>query len=134
MIAGLLLLVACEDPSGEETGETGSAPASVFDQVQYDVFLTSCAGAGCHDSTTRAGDLDLTEDTAYEALREKPCFNEEAAAAGLLRVTPGDPDASLLYLKLVEPVRYGEVMPPWGPPDEDTVALVRRWIAEGADP
>lgn len=134
MIPFLLAFIACDGPQGDETGETGDAPASLFAQVQYDVFLTTCAGTGCHDSATRAGELDLTEEAAYDALREKPCYNEAAAAAGLLRVTPGDPQMSLLYLKLVEPVSYGGVMPPWGAPDADTVELVRRWIAEGANP
>lgn len=129
----LLLVLGCEPEEGE-TGETGDTPRTLFAQVQYDVFLTSCAGAGCHDSTSRQGDLDLSEGSAYDSLHEAPCSDPAAAADGILRVTPGDPDRSLLYLKLVEPVGYGGVMPPWGAPDAATVDLVRQWIATGAEP
>lgn len=67
----------------------------------------------------------------------------EAAYPGLtpeLLVVPGDPDASFLVDKIVQPSRLpqpggGAFMPQYrGPLAPDRVAIVRQWIADGADP
>jgi mono/diheme cytochrome c family protein len=55
--------------------------------------------------------------------------------SGLMRVSPGDPEHSLLYLKLTIPpcgskmpaADFGEVAP-------EQLALVRQWIMDGANP
>ena len=51
----------------------------------------------------------------------------------ILRVKPGEPEASLLYLKVAgtQGIR-GLAMPMGQPPDQAFAALVERWILDGA--
>jgi mono/diheme cytochrome c family protein len=67
-------------------------------------------------------------------------FNLESKAQaftttdGRAVITPGDPEASPLYVALTLPQDNDAAMPPLGHklPDEK-VELIRRWIEEGAD-
>jgi hypothetical protein len=55
--------------------------------------------------------------------------------SGLMRVKPGEPEQSLLYLKLTMPPCGNKMPPPaFTQPTEEQVSLVRQWIAEGAAP
>jgi hypothetical protein len=106
-----------------------------FQVVQERVFgprgcrVQTCHGAGA------AGGLDLQSGTAWEDLVGVPAANPVAAAAGALRVAPGDPDASFLLRKLTGPLASGEgdPMPVIGTrPDPVELDLIRAWIAAGA--
>lgn len=49
-------------------------------------------------------------------------------------LVPGDPDASLIYERVVLPPDHDDIMPPQGDPlTAEQTALLRRWIAEGAE-
>jgi hypothetical protein len=51
----------------------------------------------------------------------------------VLRVAPGDPDASYLVRKLEGTVGItGEPMPPIGSLDPTLIAVIRQWITNGA--
>ncbi len=98
--------------------------------VQQQIFSPSCAITTCHNAASASGDLALTPDLAEAELINVAPDVAAAADAGLLRVTPGDPDQSLLYRKLVGPrPEWGSRMPLNGaclPPEQ--LDLVRRWI------
>lgn len=86
----------------------------------------------CHGDTQALGHLVLDARNAYAGLVEVPAFG---GCANLLRVKPGDPDSSVLILKM-SGVTCGLRMPP---PEQtyydraaDELALVRTWILEGA--
>ena len=57
-----------------------------------------------------------------------------AEVPGLLRVNPGNPNASYLVQKIEGTAAVGVRMPANGPPylPQDRIDLVRRWIAAGA--
>jgi len=57
-----------------------------------------------------------------------------AEVPGLLRVNPGNPDASYIVQKIEGIAAVGVRMPANGPPylPQDRIDLVRRWIAAGA--
>jgi hypothetical protein len=64
---------------------------------------------------------------------------EGGACEGKMRVVPGDPENSLLYLKLANRAPCGSGMPVAGPPREMSglfnarqLEVVRSWIAAGA--
>jgi hypothetical protein len=131
----------------------GMAPA--FSSLLTKMFATAGCGAGaaydCHSSTgalprdaggTGSG-LDFSIDAAAvyaELLGDgggAPSNNIDGDAGGVvLRVAPGDPAASLLYIKLAMPnasdPRYGEAMPPTGLPCPSAVVAVGSWIEAGA--
>jgi hypothetical protein len=107
---------------------------ATFATLQRRVFTASCATASCHGAGG-AGGLTLTAGASYASLVGVPATNPVARDAGLLRVVPGDPDASFLLRKLQAALRPGEgaPMPFVGsalPPA--SIDLVRRWIAAGA--
>ncbi|MEZ5963964.1 MAG: c-type cytochrome domain-containing protein [Planctomycetota bacterium] len=95
-----------------------------WSQTVAPLFRSACAG--CHVDGAARGDYRVDSVTAAKRAGESGRTGE--------LIVPGDPEASLLYRKLVDrrpPV--GEQMPLQRPPlDDKARALVRRWILEGA--
>lgn len=85
------------------------------------------------------GRLSLTSDSAYANLVNKPAW-VQTVAKGWLRVKPGMPDSSILFLKismaspkLPDGKAYGAGMPLYKPAlPAASVELIRKWIADGA--
>ena len=130
-LTGLLALAACadKDPTADETAADESP---TFSQLQQEVLIPSCGGAGCHGASDPGGALDLESDGAYDALLFDPCDNEVAVAEGLVRVAPGDLEQSFFYAKITDPMGMGDLMPPWGMSDEQ-ITLIEAWILAGAE-
>ena len=123
----LLTTLACASEDEPE--------AATMARVQQEVFDVGCNVSTCHSATAKAGDLVLEPGVAHDQLVEVPAFQQQAAAEGLIRVVPGDPDASFLIAKCrggIESI-YGEPMP-WGGDalEEDRLELLREWILDGA--
>jgi len=113
---------------------------ATFATLQNKIFTPSCAKLpSCHNNIAQAGGLTLTAGAAYANLVGVPASNMAAHDAGLLRVSPGDPDASFLFRKLEGTLGLdeGTSMPQissqvGGHLDRASIELVRRWIAAGA--
>lgn len=117
-------------------GDDGGGGDVRLADVQAEVFDVGCTVQSCHSSTTRAGDLVLEAGKSRAELVDVPAVQARAAAEGMRRVVPGDPEASFLLLKCTAPLAadYGEVMP-WGNADglgAEELELLRGWIAAGA--
>lgn len=112
--------------SGEET----AIPAVGFDEV-LSIIAAECS---CHRSPMFVGQLDLRDDAAYASLVSVP----SAQAPRVDRVSPGDPDGSYLYLKLLNQQGTvgggGSRMPQGGMLLPEELDLVRYWILGGANP
>jgi formate dehydrogenase gamma subunit len=77
-----------------------------------DLFLSKCAA--CHSSAAQLGGLDLSSyQTALAGGDSGPS------------IEPGDPDASLLVTLMAQGGHPGQL-------DEDELARVRQWVADGA--
>lgn len=102
--------------------------------VQAQVFTPHCLTVGCHTSTSQAGNMVLENGAAFASLVEIPAVNFAAMTAGLVRVSPGNPEDSFLLIKLTGPTIPQGSMMPMGqlPLSADLIALVRNWIAQGA--
>ena len=113
------------DPGGEEPPD----PTATFARVQVEVFNPSCTFAGCHGSVAPQQQLTLTAGTAHANI-----VNRQSTESALLRVLPGSPAASYLYLKITgAPGITGDRMPQGLPPlADDKIRLVRDWIRRGA--
>jgi hypothetical protein len=133
MCSTALLLAACSgdgdglDENGRpiEGGEEVLLPE--FSSIQSKVFTPICTT--CHAGSSAPLGLRLEADAAYAMLVNAP----SAEVPGLLRVSPGNPDASYLIQKLEGTATVGGRMPLNGPPlPPETIAVIRQWIMDGA--
>jgi len=129
----VLLLGACAgDGDGlDENGRPLEGAEDVllpeFSSIQSKVFTPVCTA--CHAGGAAPLGLRLEEGAAYAMLVNAPSVE----VPELLRVAPGDPDASYLIQKLEGTAAVGERMPLNGPAlPPETIAVIRQWIADGA--
>jgi hypothetical protein len=120
---------------------------ATLSSLNQQLFQVSCNFSSCHDSSAGhdQGSLDLMTDP-YGALLGAdgggvPAQNIKGTATGLLRVKPGDPENSLLWIKLklnlpakVSDALYGEAMPETAPGTvpQNVLDAVYAWIDAGA--
>ena len=107
-------------------------PAS-FQYIHTAIIAPNCLTSSCHTSEVAQAGVRLhTVDAAYAILTGRPCDgNNPPGEAPRNYVDPGHPDRSrLMYLLIGDEVRVP--MPPDRPLPERDIALVERWILEGA--
>ena len=137
------VFVACSGCAGDgpsvgatalPTPTPSPAPSNSYDQIQREVFDVHCLSAGCHGAASQAAGLVLDAGVSYDNLVDVAPTSPAAGAQGLLRVIPGDPEQSYLFVKLVNPgPALGSRMPLGQPPlAVDQIDLVRSWILAGA--
>lgn len=116
--------------SSSEGGEETAIPEVLFPEVLA-IFQEECF---CHRTPEPASMLDLDDDAAYDSIVNVPA----PQAPDVSYVTPGDPDDSYLYLKLLGEQATvggsGSRMPQGGVLPDDQLDLVRYWILGGALP
>ena len=118
---GILLFTTCEE-SGEESGVT-------FSRDIQPIFNVNCALSGCHVIYHETG-LDLRQGESYANLVSVPSKNN----APRKRVVPGDPDSSVLYLKVTGDPSTGDRMPlDASPLGSAPIDDIKTWIFEGAE-
>ena len=103
--------------------------------IQENIFSPGCNFDGCHDSSA-GGELSLEPGNSFAQLVNVAPDDTTAQGDGYLRVDPGSPSTSYLYL-LLDPdtvPAYAELMPKTPPVaiDPDELEAVRLWIEEGA--
>ena len=118
-------------------GIVAAASGTSFAGVQ-EIFNNSCATTQCHDRTTVAGGLDLSEGRAY---RRTVGVRGEQDPKDRFRVNPGKVSDSYLYQKIIAGGDIAEArMPPGcsGNPNAclsaQQIQLIENWINEGAPP
>lgn len=129
--------LACDESLSKIAGPTPNLEPT-FASVQREIFETTDAAGRtscvtCHSAAGRTplGGLNLDHAVAYDQLvnvasRERP---------DLMRVSPGNPDASYIVHKLEGRAGIvGRRMPFNGPPflTSGQIQILRRWIAIGA--
>ncbi|OED36933.1 hypothetical protein AB833_25250 [Chromatiales bacterium (ex Bugula neritina AB1)] len=104
--------------------------AGSLDDIQAKVFSPVCSGCHTGSGSTLPGIMNLaSSEGSYNSLVNTPSLNEPE----LNRVTPGEPDNSLIIQKLEGTHRVGSQMPFRGKPlDTATVDAIREWISSGA--
>ncbi len=124
------------DTMDEEPGDTDTdtppddtVEDATLAQLQETIFTPICSE--CHAGAGAPQGLRLdSEQNSYDFLVDQP--SQEVPA--LLRVDPGDPDASYIVRKVeAGPDIQGGQMPLGGPPLEAAqITMLRDWIANGA--
>lgn len=117
------------DGAGGTMADAGTPPASAtFTEVNDQVLSARCATIGCHGAFLPQRGLDLQTDP-YEAIVDVMSSTTD----DLTYVVPGDPEASFLYQKIAtNSPPAGLRMPPLVPLNDESIELVRSWIAGGA--
>jgi hypothetical protein len=108
---------------------------TTFATIQKKIFNASCATPTCHGAAAVSGGLNLATGASYGSLVGVLAANPSAQAGGVLRVAPGNADASFLLQKLLGniPPAEGVKMPLVGRPlSPAELDLIRRWITAGA--
>ena len=129
VLLGLMIAVAgCSDDDevGDGTMDPGPTPVSYATQIQpiFDAECVRCHGDG------GSGSLDLRDGVSYGNL----VGVRSAGYAPAQRVVAGDPVASVLHEKVARTGTFGTAMPPSTTLPASEIALIRRWIEEGANP
>jgi hypothetical protein len=111
--------------------------AGTFDRIQRQIFDTTCAVSGCHDSQTQMGGLLLEAGASYAKLVDVTPQNSVAAAAGWKRVDAANasPVTSYIIHKLTGDLDSGEgARMPFGRPalDAELINVITLWIEAGA--
>lgn len=106
IVSALPFVLACGDacPTGMVSSTTGCVAelAPTWDAIYADVIVEHCAIEFCHGDPEdmNEADLDLRGiDEAFARLDEVT-MSEDCGHTALRLVEPGDPESSLLYLKL----------------------------------
>jgi hypothetical protein len=132
MTVTALSLAACAgngeglDANGEPI--TAPPPNSDFQEIQATIFTPVCTT--CHVGANAPAGLRLDAANSYALLVNVA----SAEVPALLRVNPGNPDASYLVQKIQGNAAVGVRMPANGPPylSQAQIDLVRSWISAGA--
>src|SRR5450631_586875 len=130
-------LVGCGGGDGEGldsngrpigSGTAGPTPLTAsFASIQANVFTPICTA--CHAGGSAPQGLRLDAANSYTLLFNVP----STEVPSVLRVAPGNPDASYVIQKLEGHAAVGARMPFGGPYlDMATIAVIRAWITNGA--
>jgi hypothetical protein len=115
------------DENGRPLDGADDTLQPTFSSIQQHVFTPICAT--CHSGAGAPLGLRLDESSSYALLVNAASVE----VPSLRRVEPGNPDASYLIQKLEGTAAVGARMPLGQPPlPADTIAVIRQWIANGA--
>lgn len=132
LAVALILTAGCAgNGEGLDTGGRPIQPPAAnddFQQIQSTIFTPVCSV--CHSGANAPQGLRLDAGNSYALLVNVA----SAEVPSLLRVNPGNPDASYLVQKIQGNAAVGARMPANGPPylSQTQIDLVRAWIAAGA--
>lgn len=123
---------AVADSPAAETSACAVKPT--LESLEKEYFAGSCAFSSCHSAAKHAGELVLEPGLSYANLIGIPALHP--GAVNFVRVDPGKPDDSFLYIKVTQPqAGQGKLMPVGAsePVDADCgIAALKAWIAAGA--
>jgi hypothetical protein len=111
--------------AGADPGTAGSTSTDPCGDVVARIFVPTCGGTGCHSATASQQGLDLVSpDVASRVV------GVSAKVCGSTIADPQNPQASLMYQKLLPLPKCGAQMPLARPPlSNSDVACVLSWIA-----
>jgi len=101
--------------------------------IQKKIFDESCDAPSCHGSG-RKGDLSLVAGNSFGQLVGVRSTADKKNFPSFLRVKPGNPDSSFLFIKIIAPdTNQGELMPKGADKlTQNSIGAIRQWILNGA--
>jgi hypothetical protein len=127
---------AVDGDGADAITDAGAVPTyqPTYSAIWDEILSPTCALPFCHGGS---GDyLQLSsKEIGYSSLVGARAAGPDCGATGLLRVDPGDPDASLLYLKVTSPPCGSKMPIEYGAPeylDSRQTTQIHDWIVAGA--
>jgi mono/diheme cytochrome c family protein len=101
--------------------------------IQKEIFDESCNAPSCHGSGKKGG-LSLIAGNSFAQLVGVRSTADRKNVPSFLRVKPGSPDSSILFIKIIAPdTNQGEVMPKASDKlPQNSIDAIRQWILSGA--
>jgi hypothetical protein len=129
MVAALGLSCSSSSSASAPTGTWSAIYPAIFPQTTK-AQCSFCHSLPSNEKSNGSFSVGSDQASAYQALVGKA--STSAKCGGRTLVAPGNPDESLLLLKVTTPP-CGDHMPLGGSPlPEDQVEMIRSWIAAGA--
>ena len=119
--------------SGGKSNSSGHSIEPKLSSIQREIFDESCDAPSCHGSGKK-GNLSLVAGNSFAQLVDVRSTADKKTAPPFLRVKPGSPDSSLLFVKIIAPdTNQGEVMPKGTDKlTQNNIDAIRQWILNGA--
>jgi hypothetical protein len=121
-----------EDASKVPPGGSQHTYQPTFSAIFSEIFSTTCAAVFCHNSDELHFNA-VTPEIAYATTVSVVTTSELCGFTGLQRIAPGEPEQSLLYLKLTDapcgrkmPLTFSQQL------DPREIEQIRVWIERGA--
>jgi len=101
--------------------------------IQREIFDKNCNAGSCHGSGMKGG-LSLVAGNSYRQLLDIAGSIDKKNVPAFVRVFPGNPDSSFLYIKITSPdTNQGEIMPRGNDRlSPEKIKSIRQWILDGA--
>jgi mono/diheme cytochrome c family protein len=128
LIALGIIGLACNSGRSDST-----VVAPKLSSIQQEIFDANCNAPSCHGSGMKGG-LSLTAGNSYRQLIGVAGAFDKKNIPAILRVKPGTPDSSLLFIKITSPdTSEGELMPKGNDRlSQNKIDAIRQWILDGA--
>jgi hypothetical protein len=129
--ACVVAFASCGGGGGDGYGSSSSSGMTLtptLASIQLNVFTPICTA--CHTGASAPQGLRLDDGTSCANLINAHSPQDSS----LIRVVPGNPNASFIIQKLEGTQTVGVRMPANGPPylPQSTIDVIRQWIANGA--
>jgi hypothetical protein len=109
-------------------GEAGEPIPPHLSTIESEIFARNCTFSSCHGATSPNEGMSLVAPTHATLVGVA-----SSEAPDLVRIAPGEPDASYLLQKITSAApRDGVRMPPDQPLPSNKIEAIRAWIAAGA--
>lgn len=142
VLTGLPLLIAlgagCSGGGDDTTDDDGMMMNDCLEPNFTSIYGTlssdTCAGVGCHDSSTMGGGQDYSQSKdAVHATMLMDTVNQTGAMDYPKRVVPNEPDMSFLWIKLTrDDAPLGRMPLASTPLKQCDLDAIRTWIENGA--